>query len=68
MIGGEFSIAVTDILNAGSRRKDESNVYKYASGRGALYQILKFFWRILPDLVQAEFFYLTTYAVLFLYQ
>lgn len=42
MIGGEFPIAVTDILNAGSRRKDEPDVYKYASGRGALYQILKY--------------------------
>lgn len=42
MIGGEFPIAVTDILNAGSRRKDVPGVYKYASGRAALYQILKY--------------------------
>lgn len=42
MIGGEFPIAVTDILNAGSRRKNEPDVYKYASGRAALYQILKY--------------------------
>lgn len=42
MIGGEFPIAVTDILNAGVRTKDEPDVYKYASGRAALYQILKY--------------------------
>lgn len=42
MIGGEFPIAVTDILNAGGRRKDEPDVFKYASGRAALYQILKY--------------------------
>lgn len=42
MIGGEFPIAVTDILNAGSRKKDEPGVFKYASGRAALYQILKY--------------------------
>lgn len=42
MIGGEFPIAVTDILNAGSQRKDEPGVYQYASGRAALYQILKY--------------------------
>lgn len=42
MIGGEFPIAVTDILNAGIRHKDEPDVYKYASGRAALYQILKY--------------------------
>lgn len=42
MVGGEFPIAVTDILNAGSRRKDEPDVFKYASGRAALYQILKY--------------------------
>ncbi len=41
MIGGEFPIAVTDILIVGSRRKEELGVYKYASGRAALYQILK---------------------------
>ncbi len=42
MIGGEYPIAVTDILNAGSRKKEKSDVYKYASGRAALYQILKY--------------------------
>lgn len=42
MIGGEFPIAVADILNDGSRRKEEPDVYKYASGRAALYQILKY--------------------------
>lgn len=42
MIGGEYPIAVTDILNSGSRSKDEPDVYKYASGRAALYQILKY--------------------------
>lgn len=41
MIGGEYPIAVTDILNAGVRHKIEPDVYKYASGRAALYQILK---------------------------
>ena len=42
MIGGEYPIAVTDILNTGHRRKDEPDVYKYASGRAAIYQILKY--------------------------
>lgn len=42
MIGGEFPIAVTVILNAGGRRKKEPDVFKYASGRAALYQILKY--------------------------
>lgn len=42
MIGGEFPIAVADILNAGSCRKDDPVVFKYASGRAALYQILKY--------------------------
>lgn len=42
MIGGEFPIAVTDLLNAGCRRKEEPDVFKYASGRAALYQILKY--------------------------
>lgn len=41
MIGGEFSIAVTDILNAGIQHS-ELPVYTYSSGRAALYQILKF--------------------------
>jgi len=42
MIGGEFPIVVTDILNSEVRHKEEPNVYKYASGRAALYQILKY--------------------------
>lgn len=42
MIGGEYHIAITDILNAVNRHKDEPDVYKYASGRAALYQILKY--------------------------
>lgn len=42
MIGGEYHIDVTDILNSGKRRREESDVYKYASGRAALYQILKY--------------------------
>ena len=42
MIGGEYHIDVTDILNTGKRRREESDVFKYASGRAALYQILKY--------------------------
>lgn len=42
MIGGEFHIDVTDILNSGKRRREELDVFKYASGRAALYQILKY--------------------------
>lgn len=42
MIGGEFPIAVTDILNADVRRASFPDVYAYSSGRAALYQILKF--------------------------
>ena len=42
MIGGEFQIAVTDILNAQNRHFDAPNVYAYSSGRAALYQILKY--------------------------
>ena len=42
MIGGEFQIAVTDILNAQNRHFDAPDVYAYSSGRAALYQILKF--------------------------
>ena len=41
MIGGEFPIAVTDILNAQNRHFDVPDVYAYSSGRAALYQILK---------------------------
>lgn len=42
MIGGEFPIAVTDILNAQNRRLAAPDVYTYSSGRAALYQILKY--------------------------
>lgn len=42
MIGGEFQIAVTDILNAQNRHFDVPDVYAYSSGRAALYQILIF--------------------------
>jgi len=42
MIGGEFPIAVTDILNAQNRHYDSPDVYAYSSGRAALYQILKY--------------------------
>lgn len=42
MIGGEFQIAVTDILNAENRHLESPDVYSYSSGRAALYQILKY--------------------------
>lgn len=42
MIGGEFPIAVIDILIASIRHSDEPGVYTYSSGRAALYQILKY--------------------------
>lgn len=42
MIGGEFPIAVTDILNASIKHSEVPDVYAYSSGRAALYQILKF--------------------------
>ncbi len=42
MIGGEFQIAVTDILNAGIKHSELPDVYTYSSGRAALYQILKY--------------------------
>ena len=42
MIGGEFQIAVTDILNAENRHFESPDVYAYSSGRAALYQILKY--------------------------
>jgi hypothetical protein len=42
MIGGEYPIAVTDILNTRRVHKEEPDVYKYASGRAAFYQILKY--------------------------
>lgn len=42
MIGGEFPIAVTDVLNAEGRHSVTPDVYKYSSGRAALYQILNY--------------------------
>lgn len=42
MTGGEFQIAVTDILNAENRHLESPDVYAYSSGRAALYQILKY--------------------------
>ena len=42
MIGGEFSIAVTDIQNAHNGHFDAPDMYAYSSGRAALFQILKF--------------------------
>ena len=42
MIGGEFPIAVTDILNVENRHAVSPDVYIYSSGRAALYQILKY--------------------------
>lgn len=42
MIGGEFPIAVTDVLNAEGRHSTNSDVYTYSSGRAALYQILNY--------------------------
>lgn len=42
MIGGEFPISVTDVLNAVGRRAQLPDVYSYSSGRAALYQILKY--------------------------
>lgn len=42
MIGGDFPIAVTDVLNASIKHSEVPDVYTYSSGRAALYQILKF--------------------------
>jgi len=42
MIGGEFPIAVTDVLNASIKHSAVLDVFTYSSGRAALYQILKF--------------------------
>lgn len=42
MIGGEFPIAVTDVLKASFKHFESPDVYTYSSGRAALYQILKF--------------------------
>lgn len=56
MIGGEFSIAVTDVLNAETRHLHTTDVYTYSSGRAALYQVLKYLQKekginriLLPD-------------------
>ena len=42
MIGGEFQITVTDILNAQNQHFEAPDVYTFSSGRAALYQILKY--------------------------
>ena len=42
MIGGEFPIAVTDVLNSETRHLQSTDVYTYSSGRAALYQVLKY--------------------------
>ena len=42
MIGGEFPIAVIDVLNAEGRHSATPDVYTYSSGRAALYQILSY--------------------------
>lgn len=42
MIGGEFPIAITDVLNAEGRHSATPDVYTYSSGRAALYQILSY--------------------------
>ena len=42
MIGGDFPIAVTDVLNAEGRQSVTPDVYTYSSGRAALYQILNY--------------------------
>lgn len=56
MIGGEFPIAVTDILNADVKHSKTPDVYTYSSGRAAMYQILKYLQKekgttriLLPD-------------------
>lgn len=42
MIGGEFPIAVTEVLNSSIKQSEKFDVYAYSSGRAALYQILKY--------------------------
>lgn len=42
MIGGEFPIVFTDLLRAPSLSRVNDGTYHYASGRAALYQILKY--------------------------
>ena len=56
MIGGEFPIAVTDVLDAETRHLQSTDVYTYSSGRAAMYQILKYLQKgkginriLLPD-------------------
>lgn len=42
MIGGEFPIAIIDLLKAPRVSRVNDGTYHYASGRAALYQILKY--------------------------
>lgn len=42
MIGGEFPISITDLLKAPNLSRVDDGTYHYASGRAALYQILKY--------------------------
>lgn len=42
MIGGEFPISITDLLKAPSLSRVDDGTHHYASGRAALYQILKY--------------------------
>lgn len=42
MIGGEFPIAIIDLLKAPRISRVNDGTYHYASGRAALYQILKY--------------------------
>lgn len=42
MIGGEFPISITDFLKAPKLSRVDDGTYHYASGRAALYQILKY--------------------------
>ena len=42
MTGGDFPIAITDVLNAEGRHSVTPDVYTYSSGRAALYQILNY--------------------------
>ena len=41
MIGGEFPITATDILNAENKHSVTPDVYMFSSGRAAFYQIIK---------------------------
>ena len=42
MIGGEFPISISDLLRAPNFQRVNDGAYHYASGRAALYQILKY--------------------------